>query len=338
MAGARRWLRRVGVLAVLALFTVELVLGWPSLVSAIEQLRAPRLDWVAAAVAAELGVMGAYARMQRHLLFSAGVRVPLHKHLALAYAAHSLSVTLPGGPAFSTRYNFRQMVRFGASPAVAAWCVALSAILSALALGIVTAVGVFAAGGAVGWTSLVALAVVAVLVVVGVRHLAHDPAALERVGGVALARLNRLRHKPPEQGIDRIHAFEDQLGAARLTPGHGTAAVLYALLNWILDAACLWMCARAVADVPLDPKQVLLAYCAGMAAGSLTIVPAGLGIIDSALVLGLVAAGAPAPTAIASVVLYRIISFGFVIGTGWVVWLLVRRHVRREGRPADDPG
>ncbi|ODU26446.1 MAG: hypothetical protein ABT15_25500 [Pseudonocardia sp. SCN 73-27] len=74
-----------------------------------------------------------------------------------------------------------------------------------------------------------------------------------------------------------------------------------------------------------------LTQVAGMAAGSITIIPGGLGIVDSALILGLVAAGIATPTAIAAVVLYRIISFGFVIGTGRLIWLLVRRHVAREG-------
>jgi uncharacterized membrane protein YbhN (UPF0104 family) len=35
-------------------------------------------------------------------------------------------------------------------------------------------------------------------------------------------------------------------------------------------------------------------------------------------------------TAIATVVLYRIISFGFIIGVGWITWLIIRRHNRRE--------
>ncbi|MEV6348251.1 lysylphosphatidylglycerol synthase domain-containing protein [Actinoplanes sp. NPDC051851] len=87
------------------------------------------------------------------------------------------------------------------------------------------------------------------------------------------------------------------------------------------------MCLRAVTDAPINSTQVLLAFCAGMAAGTITIVPGGLGIIDSALILGLVTGGVDTPTAIAAVVLYRIISFGFIIGAGWITWLIMRgRH------------
>ena len=50
---------------------------------------------------------------------------------------------VPGGPAFSTRLNYRQMRRFGATPAIASWCIALSGILSAIALAVVTSVGLY---------------------------------------------------------------------------------------------------------------------------------------------------------------------------------------------------
>jgi hypothetical protein len=47
------------------------------------------------------------------------ISASLVQHVSLAYAAHSLSATLPGGPAFSSSFNYQQMRRFGASPAAA---------------------------------------------------------------------------------------------------------------------------------------------------------------------------------------------------------------------------
>jgi uncharacterized membrane protein YbhN (UPF0104 family) len=334
-----RWLRRTAVAAVLALFATELVLAWPSLTSALSELTAPRPGWLAAAVAAELLAMGTYARMQRRLLLSAGVRVSILRHLGLAYAAHSLSVTLPGGPAFSTRFNYQQLRRFGATPAVASWCIALSGILSAAALAAVSVAGALAANGSASWHSLAGLAVAALLITIGVRQLARHPEAWDRVTGAVLARVNRLRHRPPAEGLDRIGGlltgFVAQLRAARLTPGHAAAAALFAVLNWVLDAGCFWLCFHAVSDQPIDAAQLLLAFCAGYAAATITIVPGGLGIIDSALVLGLCTAGVGLSTAIAAVVLYRIISFGFIIGVGWISWLVIRRHRRDDPRPAE---
>ncbi|GAA2710056.1 lysylphosphatidylglycerol synthase transmembrane domain-containing protein [Actinoplanes palleronii] len=324
----RRWARRAAVAAVIVLFAVELVLGWSSLSSALGQLRAPHLGWLAAAVIAELAAMGTYARMQHTLLRSAGLKVPLYRNIALAYAAHSLNETLPGGPAFSTKFNFQQMRRFGATPAVAAWCIALSGILSTTALAVVTVVGALFAGGTPHWYGLAALVTAIALLVFGVRRVSRRPAALEPATRAVLARFNRLRRRPAEQGLDKIRHFVGQLGAARLTPGRGLAAAVFAVLNWGLDAACLWMCVRAVSDAPVNAVQLLLAFCAGMAAGTVTLVPGGLGIIDSALILGLAGGGVPTGTAIAAVVLYRIISFGFIIGAGWITWLVMRHRHR----------
>ena len=68
-----------------------------------------------------------------------------------------------------------------------------------------------------------------------------------------------------------------------------------------------------------------------MAAGSaLPVVPGGLGVIDSALILGLIAGGLDAGLAIAGVLLYRAISLGFIIGTGWIFWLIIRRRSRSD--------
>ncbi|MEU9273094.1 YbhN family protein [Streptomyces sp. NPDC048251] len=324
----RRWLRRVAIAALVGLFATELVLAWPSLASALGNLRSPHLGWLAAATVAELAAMGAYARMQRHLLRSGGVHVAFLEHVALAYAAHSLSVTLPGGPAFSTRFNYQQMRRFGASPAVASWCITLSGILSATALAVVTAAGALANGEDAQWHDLIGLAVAAALVVLGVRRVMRRSDTVVSIGRVVLAHINRLRRRPAEYGRERVRSFLDQLHAARLHPAHGFAAASFAILNWLFDAVCLWMCCLAVADGHIGPAQVLLAFCAAMAAGSITIIPGGLGIIDSALILGLLSGGISTATAVAAVVLYRIISFGFIIGAGWISWLIIRHRFR----------
>lgn len=317
---------RLVVAVVVAVLGAELVLGWRFLADALAHLRAPHLGWLAAALLAGIAAMQAYARMQRHLLRSAGVRVSLRRHTALAYAAHSLSVTLPGGPAFSTAFNYRQMRRFGASPAIASWCIALSGILSAAALAVLTAFSTVTANGTPDLHTFAALAVAGLLATLGIRRLARHPGSLTTVTRPLLIGVNRLRHRPADHGQDRVRSFAEQLRAARLTPGHGAAAVTFALLNWLLDAACLWMCCLAVGGGTIGAGQLLLAFCAGMAAGTITIVPGGLGIIDGALVLGLMAGGIATEVAIAVVVLYRLITLGFIIGMGWLSYLAIRRN------------
>ncbi|MCY1137557.1 YbhN family protein [Actinoplanes sp. Pm04-4] len=328
--GVPPWWRRGPAVAVIVVVVlgVELMLGWSSLAGALAQLRAPQWNWVAAALAAELASMGTYARMQRALLRGAGTKVSMKKHVATAYAAHSLSATLPGGPVFSTTFNFQQLRRYGVSPAVASWCIALSGVLSAGALVVIGAVGGLLARHTGSWHTLVFYAVGAVVVAFGVRQLAEHPQLLDRPVRALLGGVNRVRRRPPGHGHDRLLGFVGQLREVRVHPANFALAVVLALLNWLFDALCLWLCCVAVGAGGINPVALVIAYCAGMAAASVPIVPGGLGVVDAALVLGLVAGGLASGFAVAAVVLYRLISFGFIIGLGWLVWLAIRYKYR----------
>jgi putative heme transporter len=323
-----RWLRRGAVIAVLLLLAVELALGWSSLTSAVSQLHHPGPGWIAGAVLSELAAIVAYARMQQHLLRSAGVRAPLRRHLALAFSAHSLNESLPAGPVISTGFNYQQMRRYGAAPAVASWATALSGVLSAGALAVLTAVAALIIGDTPPWFTLLEVTAAGVLFTAGIRWVSRRPERLEPLAAAVMTRLNRAFRRPPGKGLDQIRGFLGQLRSARLTLGHGTAAGGLAVVNWVVDAAALWMCLRAVGNEPVSPGRLLLAFCVAMAAGTLTLIPGGLGIVDNALILGLIAGGVGTGTAIAAVVLYRIITLGFIIAIGWVVWLFTRTGAR----------
>jgi uncharacterized membrane protein YbhN (UPF0104 family) len=311
---------------------VELVLGWHPLVGAMRELRRPHWWWLLGAVAVEMASMGTFARMQRTLLRGAGTKVSIRAHVATAYAAHSLSTTLPGGPVFSTTFNFQQMRRFGASPAVASWCIALSGVLSTGALVVIGAAGGLLTRHSGSWHSLVVYGVVALIVAVGVRLVAEHPHWLDRPVRNVLGGVNRVRRRPADHGHAQVLSFVEQLRAIRVRPANFAAAAVLALLNWLLDAACLWMCCAAVGASGINATKLVIAYCAGMAAASVPIVPGGLGVVDAALILGLIAGGLPAASAIAAVVLYRLVSLGFIIGLGWLAWLAIRSR-RRQGLP-----
>ncbi len=319
--------------AIVAVLAVELVYGWRPLLGAFHQLRTPHWNWVAGALVAEIASMGSYARMQWALLRGAGTKIRMRRHVALTYAAHSLSVTLPGGPLFSTTFNFQQMRRFGASSAVASWCIALSGVMSAGALVVIGAVFGILSRSTGSWRTLLLYSAGALAVALGVRVVARRPQLLITPAQLLLSMVNRLRHRPGDTGHTRLTSFLDQLRSVRVKPADLSIAVVLAVANWLLDALCLWMCCIALDADGIHPVQLVIAYCAGMAAASVPIVPGGLGVVDGALILGLVAGGLTGSTAVAAVVLYRLISFGFVIGTGWLVWLVMRGRTARAGTP-----
>ena len=64
---------------------------------------------------------------------------------------------------------------------------------------------------------------------------------------------------------------------------------------------------------------LLLTYTAGKAASQLSLLLGGLGVVDAALVLTLVGGGIPTASAVATVLLYRLISLIGVVAVGCVV-------------------
>lgn len=80
---------------------------------------------------------------------------------------------------------------------------------------------------------------------------------------------------------------------------------------------------------------LLVAYTAGMASSGLSLVPGGIGVVEAALVLALVAGGVPAAAALPAVLLYRLISLVGVVGAGWMVFAVQQgpAGAARPGRP-----
>lgn len=322
-----RWAVVVLLLGVVA---VELVAGRRDVLRALRAVSDP--VWWALGLAAlvDLASMVAYAVMQRRLLLGAGVPRGAARRratTALAFEAHSLSISLPGGPVFSTAHNFARMTALGASRPTTTWVIAVSGVLSSAALALLGAVGGVWTGARGDLGHLLAAAGVFVVVVVGARLLGAHRAWASTVHDVTTAALTRLSGRRPRTGaaLHRVHEAAHGLAAVRVSPSTWVWAGAGALANWVLDAAALWLCCTAAGLDGLRPEHVLLAYTAAMAAASFPLVPAGLGVVDAALTVGLVAAGATPGEALAADVLYRAVSLGLVGGSGWVLWALHKR-------------
>jgi uncharacterized protein (TIRG00374 family) len=90
------------------------------------------------------------------------------------------------------------------------------------------------------------------------------------------------------------------------------------ILNFLGLYACVYAVGGSVALT-----VVVIVYSFGIGLGSSVPTPGGLGAIEAGMVAGFVALGMPATTAFAAVILYRLISFWFVllIGAGAFVYV-----------------
>jgi putative heme transporter len=337
-AGVRRlpW-RTLLAAAVLAVLAVEVVLAAPTLGGAIASLYRARVGWLAAAVAAAAVSMGMFARTRRRLMAAAGVRVGLRDTLAAVYVANALHLTMPGGAAFSTAYTFRWLRSRGADGATSSWTLVSGAVVSTAALAGLGVVGSLLVGDRDGILALAVDGVVIAALVAVVLLVGRRPDLIVSGGRRLLAPANRLARRPPERGVTALERLVGQLRSVRPSAADWTLAGLFAVGNWVFDIACLAASAAALGVHGLTLPLLLIAYTAGMASSGLSPLPGGIGVVDTAMVLALVAGGIPAGTALPAVLLYRLISVAGVVAAGWLVAGVQARLSRRapaRGEPA----
>jgi uncharacterized membrane protein YbhN (UPF0104 family) len=99
------------------------------------------------------------------------------------------------------------------------------------------------------------------------------------------------------------------------------AAVSCSLTIWLLDMTRIMLVGRAF-DVPLLPSQAAVVSLIRLGSGLIP-VPAGIGVVDSALVGGFVWLHLPTTTAIALAVVERAIVLGWATALGAVALLLL---------------
>ncbi len=303
-----------------AILVVEIAVFAPLLLRAMSALSGPDPRWLALAVGAELGSMGAFARVQRRMLSAGGARVPICHMAALTYAANAVSVTLPGGVALSSGYVFRRLRSWGATVPAAGFTILASGVLSTFAFALLAVTcAVLAGHGGIG--SL--LVIGAVIVAAGALALAHrrlQPDLIARVAARSLSRANRIRHRAPDAGLASIEHFIEELSAIKPRGRDWLAGLGFAGMNWVADLICLIACCQAVGARGSSLVLVLVAYVAGMSTSGLTLLPGGLGVADAAMIFALTQGGVSTVSATAGVLLYRLISFALVVTLGWLVW------------------
>ena len=87
------------------------------------------------------------------------------------------------------------------------------------------------------------------------------------------------------------------------------------MLNWVLDAASLWVFLRAFGGV-VNPVDLLVAFGLANVLAAIPITPGGLGVVEAVLTSTLVGFGLDRGTAAIGVVTYRLAAFWLPIPLG----------------------
>ncbi|UWP87087.1 flippase-like domain-containing protein [Dactylosporangium fulvum] len=285
--------------------------------------------WILLAAFLQAASIGAFALQQRRLLHSLGVHLRRGRAFAIILASTALSISLPAGPALSTAYTIRQYERAGATREIAAASAIVSGLASigGLALLYVGGGAAIVAGSPaalLNWRPLVVVVGLAVLttavVLAGRRYSRRPPASRSgRTGGRA-ARYVR---------IALNSAREAWRAGAGLRTVDWAAALAYATVKWLADLLCLIAVARGL-GLPVGVAALAGIYLSVQIVRQVPLTPGGVGVVETALIAGLTAAGATGIGAAAAVLLYRLLSCWLIIPVGGLAALLLRREPSRD--------
>ncbi len=114
-------------------------------------------------------------------------------------------------------------------------------------------------------------------------------------------------------------------------------AFTWAALNWLLDAACLWVFLWSFGSV-VSPIDLLVAYGVANVLAAIPITPAGLGIVEGVLITTLVGFGVPHSQAILAVLAYRLVNFWIPIPLGGAAYASLQWRRPAELTPTQSPG
>lgn len=325
---------RRGVLIFVLLLVIEYLVV-PELVGASKDLYLlGRINagWVAAGVALEGLSLFCYAVLTKVLL-PPGRKPSLSRLFRIDLAAAAVAHVIPAGTLGTAALGFRLFTTEGISGNDAAVMMAAKGIGSTVVLNVLLwlslVVSIPLAGfqpiyGTVAIIGTIVLAGVAALLL-GVTHGAGFASRLLRAAGDKVPGLSGERLE--RAVLDAARSFALLARDKRVLAW----SLLWASLNWLLDAASLW-CFIAAFGHLANPVELFAAYGIANVAGALPLTPGGLGVVDSIGPLLLVGFGVTRSVATLGVLGWRMVNFWLPIPTGAVAYASLK--VRPRSGPA----
>jgi len=323
-----RWVLALGLAGLLGYVAVALVAGFADGAAAIGDADP---GWLAVAVAVEV-VAYLLLTAQLRRLIGPDVRLGRRSAMRLAMILCGFGCITPASPAEGMVITGTEMHRRGMPVRRVTVTLGMAEFISALAIVSVAAVNVLIAASQSHLPSgdALPLIVAALLLLIGtaaIDYFGQRPATAERLSVI----LGALCCWRPRRSVEERRAA----GAA----WHAEATVVLgsrrnrALLlglsaaAWLADVVCLYV-ALAALGIALPFDVVVLAYTVGVLATLVPLLPAGLGLVETAVPLVLHGFGAPLAAAVAGVLAYRVVStlLPAAVGMACIPGLAARRR------------
>jgi hypothetical protein len=328
-------------IAVFVLFFVFEYLLLPEFASARKSLSLlghVNVAYLLLGVGLEVLSLGAYAELTHTVLSpEAPTRFRL---LRINMASLAVSHVVPGGTAPGTAIGYRLLTESGVSGSTAGFGLATQGVGSAVVLNGIFWLALVISIPLRGFHLLYAIAAAAGVLLIGA--FAGTVLLITRGQTRAMRWVEALaRHMPlvnPETVSKLLQKLADRVHILLADRALLRHAILWAALNWLLDAASLWVFLRAFGKT-VFPIDLLVAYGLANILAVIPITPSGLGVIEGVLIPTLVGFHVPKATAILGVISYRLINFWLPIPVGGASYLSLRwrGHPRGQLPPSAGP-
>jgi len=183
---------------------------------------------------------------------------------------------------------------------------------------------------------LAGAAVAALAIISGIGYLCTRRRTAERLAVIA-GRVRNPRHPEPESTRRRRGAAWHEAAMA-VIPGPAAWVVVLGTASgaWFADALCLDAALRAL-GANLSIPLLLLAYCGIAIAAEIPLLPAGLGIVETAGPAILAMGGIPFATGLVAILVYRVIGTVLPALAGGLAFTWLRLEPAPAPRAEEEP-
>lgn len=317
--------RRGALIFVLLLIVEYLVV--PELVGASRDLYLlgrVQAAWLAAGVTLEGLSLFCYAVLTRVLL-PPGPKPSLSRLFRIDLAAAAVAHVIPAGTLGTAALGYKLFTAEGISGNDAAVMMAAKGMGSTVVLNVLLWLSLVISIALAGFQPIYGtVAIIGTVVLLGVAALVLG---VTRGAGLASRVLRALADKIPRlsgESVERAILEAAATFAALARDKRVLAwALLWASLNWLLDAASLWSFVAAFGHL-VNPVELFAAYGIANVAGALPVTPGGLGVVDSITPLLLVGFGVTRSVATLGVLGWRLVNFWLPIPTGAAAYVSLK--------------
>ena len=314
-------LKLLAVSAVIYYFVIPLI---PDFQNALDEVQRVEPVLLAIGLLLELFALYCYAPLMKAALGDAGHIVSRARLFRIQMSTRALSSIVPGGSAASSALGYRLLTLSGVTGPDAGFALATVGLGSAVVLNLILWLalivsipvrGVNAIYGAAALAGVIVMVIAAALVWGLMDGQGRSERAIRWI-----VRKMRLDDDKAALILGRLAERLEQLVSDRQLLGR---VAFWAALNWLFDAAALWVFLRAF-GVTMDVDALLISFGIANVLAAIPITPGGLGYVDASYVTMLTGFGAPARRATLGVAAYRFAQFFFPILLGGLLYLSLR--------------